>query len=531
MALTEDELLRADFYSWMLARYYLPSKERYTFEGYEYLAEIAKRPWRRPGEHLFFRKSSQCGASEFAIGLLLWMNERKLRKWKGSGLVFPATQQLHDHLKARIFPIMEIPYFMQKLKNANLRYFRWNDNPIYFRGGQTRRDLIGWPGDFIILDEFDEFADPITVIPTIEARQNASDYKWIFGLSTPTYPDIGIDRAYSMSNQHNWYVQCIRCHKSFAPLVEIQLTGFENCVVEAPISREVGFLCPHCHELTQTNGALGAWVLDQAADNLNFGYSISRLFVKNGNLKTLLQKFFDALNIQEFYNSDLGLPYAPDNAKLQRKHITEASSGPTELAFGSNEATWMGVDVGIKCHWVVGKATENGGVQVIAYGICPWDELKEIETRFNVKAEVIDLRPYEQEVKKHVGGKRGFFACDFNSGNQEDWYKFVTADDETRGNTIRIIKADRTQSCDHLINRVTIKKNIILPGRAKDDMRFVNQLCAPTRMNIPDAKTGEIKAVYNSGGKADHFFFAMVYLLLAFETRRSGIAIMGPRIF
>ncbi len=534
--MTEDELLRADFYSWMLARYHLPNKERYTFEGYEYLAEIAKRRWnpktaKRVGDHVFVRKSSQCGASEFAIGLLLWMNDRKLKNWKGSGLVFPATQQLHDHLKARLFPIMEIPYFNAKLKNANLRYFRWNDNPIYFRGGQTRRDLIGWPGDFIILDEFDEFADPITIIPTIEARQNASDYQWILGLSTPTYPDIGIDRAYSMSNQFNWYVKCSKCSKSFSPLVEIQTSGFDSCVVQAPISKDVGFVCPNCHELTQTNGASGEWVLDVKADNNNFGYSISRLFVKNSSLGQLLTKYEDALNVQEFYNSELGLPYAPANAKLTRADIVAASTGMAELAFGSIDSTWMGVDVGLKCHWVIGKTRENGQVEIIAYGINDWDHLREIESRYNVKNAVIDLRPYEQEVKRHISGKRGYFACDFNVGNQEDWYKFTTADDETRGVHTRVIKADRTQSCDHLISQMSIKKKLILPACAKGDNRFVNQLCAPTRMALPDPKTGDIRAVYNRGGKADHFYFAFVYLLLALETKRTSVAVLGPRIY
>lgn len=529
--MTQEELCRADFYSWMYYKYYLPSKEKYSFDGYEYLSAIAKRTWNRKGEHLFFRKSSQCGASEFAIGLLFWMNDRNLKNWKGSGLVFPATQQLQDHLKARVFPVMEVKYFSNKLKNANLRYFRWNDKPIYFRGGQTRRDLIGWPADFVVLDEFDEFADPITIIPTIEARQNASEYQWIFGLSTPTYPDIGIDRAYSMSNQYNWYVVCGRCHKRFAPLVEIQQSSFENCVVQAPLSGEVGFLCPKCHDLTETNGAPGEWVLDQKADNQNYGYSISRLFVKNGSLKQLLTKYYDALNIQEFYNSDLGLPYAPANAKLQRGDIVNASIGDGTIPIGSGDTTWMGVDVGIKCHYAIGKPLDNGFVKVIAYGICSFDELAEVERKYNVRNAVFDLRPYEQEVKKHIGGRRGYFACDFNTGNQEDWYKFVTADDEGRVANTRIIKADRTQTCDNLITRMAVKKNVILPAMAKDDFRFVNQMCAPTRMNDQNPKTGDIKAVYNSGGKADHFFFAMTYLMLAFETRRSSVAILGPRLY
>lgn len=526
--LNVDDLIRADLYTWMLKRYALPSKESYSFENYEFLSPIAKRKW-VPFDQVFIRKSSQCGASEFSLATLLWMTDRNLKGWHGSGLVFPATQQLHDHLKARVFPIMEMPYFSSKLKNANLRFFRWNDKPIYFRGGQTRRDLISFPADFIVLDEFDEFEDPITIIPTMEARLNASLYKWILGISTPTYPDIGIDRAYSMSNQHNWYVHCDRCHKAFSPLVEIQATGFENCVVQSPLTNVVGFQCPHCHDLTQTNGAQGEWVCDIKADNQRYGYSVSRLFVRNGNLKVLMDKYYGALNIQEFYNSDLGLPYAPANAKLQIGDIVNASIGVSEIPFGSSEPTWMGVDVGLKCHYVIGRPLESGLKEVIAYGVCTFDELFDIEKRFNVRSCVIDLRPYETEVKKHITGRRGFFACDFNTGNQEDWYSFKLADDETR-TTSRIIKADRTQSCDHVINEISVKKSLILPRMAKDDLRFRNQMVAPTRMDLSDNKTGDIKAVYNSGGKADHFFFAMAYMLLAFEMRRTSIARLGLRI-
>lgn len=523
----EDDLVKADLYSWMLKRYKLPNKEQYSFEGYEYLVELAKKPW-KVGDQVFIRKSSQCGMSEWAIACLFWMNDRNLRNWKGSGLVFPATKQLQAHLKARVFPLMEGDYFSRRLKNANLDYFRWNDKSIYFRGGQTRRDLIGWPADFVVLDEFDEFEDPISVVPTVEARQNASKYQWILGLSTPTYPDIGIDRAYSMSNQYNWYINCTRCHKAFSPLLAIQSSSFDTCVVRSPITNTVGFVCPNCNDLTQTNGVPGQWVLDVKKNNQKNAYSISRLFVANTKLEVLLDKFHDALNIQEFYNSDLGLPYAPANAKLVRQQIIDASVGVSQPLSGSQEPTWMGVDVGLKCHYVIGKPRENGHVEVVHYGICDWEELRSIEAKFNVRYEVIDLRPYEIDVKKHIAGRRWAIACDFNTGNQEDWYKFTLVDDEAKG-AMRILKADRTQSCDHLIHRLGVMKKVILPSYVKGDMRFINQMTSPTRMDISDVKTGDIKHVYNSGGKADHYFFAMVYLMLALETKRSYVATLGPR--
>lgn len=526
----KDTLLRADFYSWILTRYCLPNKTPYSFAGYEYLEFLAKLKW-IPEMQVYTRKSSQAGWSELMLALLLWMTDRNLPNWKGSGLVFPATMQLQDHLKARFFPILEMPYFNQKLKNANLRYVRWNNQSINFRGGQTRRDLIGWPADFVGLDEFDEFMDPITIIPTIEARQNASQYKWIFGGSTPTYPEIGIDRAFSMSAQHHWYVPCQSCGKKYSPLIEVIQNSFENCVVKAPLTGNVGFLCPNCHELTQPNGVSGQWVKETDPKNNRLGFSVSRLFVKNASLGQLYNKFEEALNIQEFYNSDLGLPYAPANARLSRQQIEEVSIGASEMPRGSSEATYIGVDVGRKCHWMVGKVRENGYKEVIAYGICTFDEIEDIERRFNVVSGVYDLRPYEHEVKKLMGGRRGRYACDFNTGNQQSWYTFVTADDETKGARARIIKADRTQSCDTVIHEIGVKKRIILPSLVKGDVKFQSQMIAPIRMDVKEQKTGDIKATYNSGGKADHFFFAMIYLLLAFECKRSFIASLGPKIF
>ena len=526
--LTHEQLCRADFYTWIVSKAYLPNGEKFTFDGYEYLEDFCKSPW-KPGDQKYVRKSSQCGASEIAIDSIFWMNDRDLPKWKGSGLVFPAVPQLQAHLKARVFPIMEMPYFNKKLKNANLSYFRWNDKSIYFRGGQTRRDLISWPADFAVLDEFDEFNNPISVVPTIEARMNASEYKWIFGLSTPTYPDIGIDRAWAISSQKNWYCDCQKCHKEFSPLNEIQISSFENCVVRDS-KGNVGFICPHCREMTQTNGVPGRWRMDVRKDNQKTAWSISQLFIKRGNLKTLLEKFEEGLNVQEFYNSSIGIPYAPANARLSIKQLTDAAIGASELPFGSKEDTWMGVDVGKMCYYVIGKVDGSNKKEIVAYGKCRFEELKNIELRYKVKTAVIDLRPYEHEVKQFIQGRRSHFACDFNVGDQQDWYVFKDADGETSNKKIRTIKAHRNQCCDKVIDEIGVKKNVTFPSVIKSDMQFLGQMCAPMRMEEEDKKTGDIKVFYGNGGKQDHYFFAMCYLMLAFQIKRGIKAKLGPMI-
>ena len=521
--MTKDELVRSDFYSWLRACYILPTGESYSFKGFEYLEEITKKKI-EPNDQFFFEKPAQVGLSEILLAYLIWMNDRNLPKWKGCGYFFPARAQLQDHIKARFLPMFDYDneksrVLRSKLGQQNLRYISYNKKPIYFRSGQTRRELISIALDCVVIDEFDEFESPISVVPTLEARFGQSDYGFLIGASTPTIPEVGIDAAFSMSNQYNWYVPCQRCSKAFSPLFELRVRGFEGCVVKSPLSGSVGFVCPNCNDLTQTNGIPGKWLLDQKKDCQKYAWGLSKLFTPRHSLKKLLDDYEGALNLQEFYNSSLGIAYAAPNARLQRSVLVECSIGP-EPQISSTEPTWAGIDVGKRCHWVVGKPQENGKKQILAYGACSFDELKGVCERFNVKYAVIDLRPYENEVKKFVGDKRSYMACDFNTGNQEDWYRINSVDEDTLGKTQRIIKADKTQCCDILITEIMGKKNFIFPNSTTADNLFINQMTAPVRMDKTNKDTGDTKAIYGNGGRADHYFFACVYLILAMQLQR-----------
>lgn len=522
---TLDDLLRGDFFSWLLHSYVLPDGRRYSFKGFEYLEQICKHKW-KPGDELFFEKPAQVGLSELLLAILVWMNSRNLPNWKGCGYFFPARAQLEDHIKARFLPMFDYDTPQSRslrslLGQQNLRYMTFNKKPLYFRSGQTRRELISIALDCAVIDEFDEFENPIQVVPTLEARFGQSDYGFLVGASTPTIPETGIDAAFAMANQFNWYVKCDKCYKEFAPLVEVKIKGFETSIARSPISGKIGFVCPHCGDLTLTNGKPGNWRLDVKKDNQKYAYGLSKLFTPRHSLDKILDEYETTANQQEFYNSTLGIAYAAENARLQRSMITDAAIGAEQHAMGSKEPTWAGIDVGKKCHYVIGNVTESGHRQILAYGACSFEELRPVCERFNVKYCVIDLRPYENDVKKFIGGNRGYMACDYNVGNQEDWYKFVVIDEQTMGNTQRIIKADRTQTCDALIHEIGSKKNFIFPKSAKSDNAFILQMCAPVRVDKENKETGEIKAKYTNGGRPDHWFHSCGYFLLALQMKRS----------
>ncbi len=531
MAITKEDIFRADWHSWLLGRYLLPTGDSYTFKGFEYLEDITKHKW-KPYDEIFVIKPSQVGVSELMLSLPVWMNCRNLPKWKGCGYFFPAREQLQDHIKARFLPMFDYDseksrYLQGKLGQQNLRYISINKKPIYFRSGQTRRELISIALDAAIIDEFDEFENPISVVPTLEARFGQSDYGFLFGGSTPTMPEIGIDAAYTMSNQHNWYIPCDVCGVEFSPLREVKLTGIENTVVRAPITKTVGFICPNCHDLTQTNGKPGRWIMDEPKDNQKYGYAISRLFTSRHKLSKLLEEYELALNLQEFYNSTLGIAYAPKNSRLQRSAIFNCANGPEQMPTHSKEETWMGIDVGNKCHWAVGTQSEFGKITVLAYGSDPFDNLQEIVRRYNVTRCVIDLMPFADSVKKFIAGRRGFLACEFNTSPQEDWFKIMSVDREGSNTPLRLVKTDKTQSCDKLIYDITEKQKFIFPSCVKGDNVFINQLCAPVRQEKTDKDRGDVRAIYGNGGRADHYFFALVYLNLAFQMKRSSVATLS----
>jgi len=511
----------------MTKRYLLPTGKTYSLEGHEYMEQIFKHHW-VPGDHVYIMKSAQCGATEAAWGWVMWMQERDLKDWQGIGFLFPAQEQLYDHVKARIMPILEKPRFAQHLKLSNLKYLQYNDRPIYFRAAQTRRALISWSADAAVMDEFDEWEDPLGAIETIRARFGHSHYKWIWAQSTPKYPEIGIDAGFGLSNQHQWFIKCDHCEGEFSPLMEVMTSSFDVCVIRGEDGK-AGFVCPHCTKLTQTNGKPGRWVQTSEGKKQRYGYSISKLFVGHANLDDLLEKFEDSHNTQEFYNSDLGLPYSPANARLSKDDLHSCATGSQKNLLGSVEPTFAGIDVGKKCNYIIGRETATKQKEVIAYGICSFDDLPEILRKFNVKSLVIDLRPYEQEVKRLIKGKRGWYASDYNASASIDWYEFTRADTGSSGGSIKVVKNHRTQTCDHVIEQIAVKKNWIFPAQIKSDPTFVKQMCAAQRMEEEDKKTNEQKVFYGNGGRADHYFHAAAFLSLAFLLKRgSGFARLGP---
>jgi len=200
------------FLQWTRERRWILDKargepQRFSLRDYPWLEYIYNAiDELRPGGRVVVRKAAQIGATELALNLSFYV-------LNGRGSVFYAlppgpTQGNFAH--SRVDPaISASPHFHAiagNIDNVGLKTFQGGFN-LYIRStaipkGDPRRaaQLSEAPADLAIVDEYDRV--PPAAIPLIRDRLGDSRLKWEFLLSTPTYPDLGIDAEYQHSTRH-----------------------------------------------------------------------------------------------------------------------------------------------------------------------------------------------------------------------------------------------------------------------------------------------------------------------------------------
>lgn len=317
--------------------------------------------YRDQSPEVYIEKAAQLFISEYLINLALFAADTK---WAGRGVVlyyFPSGTQITDFSATRIDPVIFYsPYLairQRAVKDKNKRAsIKQNvqlkgvaEGFIYLRGAQNRRQMISVDADVVIFDEIDMMIDE-----TVEAgkrRTDSSSHPFIRGASTPVLPDKGVDRLIRKSTNKAWIVKCYSCGNE-QDLSKVH--GFVHKLSKSTNSRLLtipdvhpvhGNLfhrsdkyyigCPHCHRLI--NVWNGLWVNQARLSDPYIdheGYHLPKLF-SNRVSHELLNEIGDKVEkeqagqlpeakIQEFYNSILGLPRAPQGTQLDLSQLESA---------------------------------------------------------------------------------------------------------------------------------------------------------------------------------------------------------------
>lgn len=507
-----------------------------------------------PHNHIVVIKPAQRGVSEYAINLTGFALDLGAHVWTDDfkdGLnvayIFPKKEALGDFSKERLSGMArESPYLTQLFGGGDsefnaVTFKQVRESFLYLRGGWSTSALKSFPADVLILDEYDEMASSAAALA--RRRLNASSVRRELDISTPSVPGMGIHRMFLDSDQHR-YLQRHRCGAwvLYDFLRDVRVRGAAHDAWGEWPSEEirrhpVTLACPECGlEVSDAERVSeGRWEAQEPEVRGLRGYWVPPLAFPSVDLLRLAAAAVnpDPFERQQFFQSDLGLPYTVAGSKITLEQILQLAA-PLEngrLPVGRWTDVTMGVDVGFKKHWKAsGVSTVDGTRYTLGAGqVDAWADLDGLMRHFRVRRCIVDAQPDLDSAKEFVSRWPGRVLRAFYPGPSalkgQLWHmdgldlKKLRNRRATAHIRDDVITINRTMAMDRL-RAMIVKLAEPAPFDVVNDPEFQAHLQSPTRTTMPDTR-GQPVAVWLHSG-ADHLFHAMVYDLVARETLPSS---------
>ena len=342
------------------------------------------RPWLKDiyddgSTELIARKASQIGFSTMIIH-----RAAHLADTRGYSIIYtlPTWGDAQAFVKAKVNPIYQSQYIRSKTKDDSQSEKTIGSGSIHFRGtfasskGMESNVGIMLSSDLNIHDESDR-SDPIA-IEQYESRLGASSFggKWSF--SNPTHPFTPTQKKWDISDQKHWFIKPSCGHWQY-------LDWFKNYI------NGDHYVCSTCGKIiTPDDIRSGQWVKKYKNRDIS-GYWISHMMCPWISPLELANDFSKKTK-EYFYNFRLGLPYAGLNALIDQSIFEKC------IDFGENykQKNVMGVDQGLKKHYVIGNAQGIFEIGVVD----SWDDIVRLMHKYDVYTAVFDALPDLTEPRK-----------------------------------------------------------------------------------------------------------------------------------
>jgi hypothetical protein len=482
---------KMSFKDWLHENYFIDG-QRFGFEGWQPLEQV----YYDTHPDMVIMKSAQCRISEYLIAYSLYF---PLQNEENVFYAMPAKDQIRDFVQGRVDPRIDDSFRLQELirKTDNTGLKQVGLNFIYFRGSQNTRQIKTVDAGLLILDEYDEMIQ--MNVPIMEKRLGDSKYKIKKRASTPTYFEYGIHQEYIESDQHEYFLKCDKCGKWQVPDWSKNITPAPTRDKATPIPDKVELICADC-KAPLDRKQMGEWRA-QNPGALKRGYHISKLIFAVTDLKALWIDYQTTRNLQDFFNGNLGLPYAVEGGKLDDLSLNACREDyKIEKAVNCS----MGVDVGDLLHVRVSMKDGDKKKAVFIGTRKHFEELDQLMKQFDVRHCIIDGLPETREAAKFAARFPGrVFLAYYLLKDPNKTFEFKRDDKPMK------VLINRNRAMDETGNRFIERENVI-PMNANTIPGYYDQLKAPQRVKQINADGNE---VYNfvEGNKADHFFHAEVY--------------------
>lgn len=532
-----------DAYEWAVLHRKLEGRA-FTLERHRPLKAI----YRDPHPHKVIGKPAQRGVSELAINEAGFALDRGADVWtqgEKDGLnvayIFPKKEALGDFSKERLSGLAHESPYLERLFGDDefnaVTFKQVRNSYLYLRGGWSTSALKSFPADVLVLDEYDEMAP--SAVALARRRLNASLVHRELDISTPSQPGRGIHRLYLESDQHV-YEQRHACGSwvVYDFLRDVRVAGqaweiWGGWAAEQVRRSVVALTCPACGGEVSDAERLseGRWTPQAPEVQGLRGYWIPPLAFPVANLMRLAAGAVnpDPFEREQFFQSDIGVPYAAEGSKVTLEQILQLAS-PLENGRLPNWSTshWkdatMGVDVGFRKHWKVSATGADGRRYVRAVGHADeWSDIDGLMRHFRIRRCVVDAQPDLDAAKQFAARWPGRVLRAFYPGasglkgqlfNLEglDLKKLLNKKNRVR---LDVVNVNRTMAMDRVRDMI-VRIAEIAPLEVVNDPLVQEHLQSPTRVTAPDVRGQPIPQWVNAG--PDHIFHAWVYDLIARET-------------
>jgi hypothetical protein len=390
--------------------------------------------------------------------------------------------------------------------------------------GCTEGEATSIPADILFHDELD--LSPQDIIGLYQSRLQGSDMKITQAFSTPTFMGYGVDRQYSLSDQHHYLVRCGSCnHWQFpifdhrfisVPKLDFEVEKLTDLTAEqiADLNLTEAFVkCEKCHKpLDLADASKREWVPSLPSRTQMRGYKVNPFSTDRLSLDYIfhqLSQYKEKENLKGFYNTVLGEPFTESSAQIQKHEIDKCfASSPNIPDMSKDDGVYLGVDMGQMCHVVLlGDTTEDGKEPFVLFDIVNIHQLNQriadLRKVYSIVQGCVDRYPYTPTVDAFRDTTNGLIMPVHFGGNA------ILMPKKDEGDNLIYYTANRTVTLDR------VRTNIInhyagLAGYGPYRETITTHLRDMVRDESPEREPEWKKLNGN-----DHFFFAMAYALLA----------------
>jgi hypothetical protein len=493
----------------------------FSYNRYPFQARIAGDDH----PNLVVTKCSQIGLTEIQIRKFFAM----LRRNNGISGIFSLP---NDDMRKRVYTTRMSPILLaDEIFNPSMgeKPVRRQDlvqigDSFGYITGCTEGEATSIPADLLFHDELD--LSPQDIIGLYQSRLQGSDMKITQSFSTPTFMGYGVDRQYSLSDQHMYLVRCKSCnHWQFpvfdhrfihVPKLKFEVEKLTDLTAEQIADLDLSgaaVTCEKCHKpLDLGNAENREWVSKMPTRSQMRGYKVNPFSTDRLGLEYIfhqLSQYKEKENLKGFYNTVLGEPYTESSAQLQKHEIEKCFSSSNSIPDVGSKGVYLGVDMGQMCHIsLVADTEEEGGKEPFVYFDIVHiyqlaDRLAELRKAYTIIGGCVDRYPYTPDVDLLRDITNGLIMPIHFGGNAILMPKF----DE--GKNLIYYTANRTVTLDRVRSAI-VNNAAVISGYGPYRETIITHL----RDMVRD-ETAEKEPEWKKLNGNDHFFFSMAYALLA----------------